>query len=84
MTPSQPLLQAIAASGAVFGVVLLLVILDVAAGIQLPAGIRPVLPWLLVGTALVSITLLVGALGTPTRPGADAEEPDSTPEESGS
>ena len=69
--PAPPLSPALrrllAASGLVFVITLGLVVLDVAAGIRLPGGFRPALPWLLVGSTLVGITLLVGAIGNPSR-----------------
>jgi hypothetical protein len=55
----------------VFGAALVLVVLDAAAGLRLPGAVRPALPWVLVVSAVVGITLLVGALGTPKRPDAD-------------
>lgn len=74
--PTRPLLHAVVASGAAFGVALVLVLLDVGADVRLPAPVRPALPWLLIGSAVVAITLLVGALGTPKKPGPDADERD--------
>ena len=74
-TPSRPLLHALTVSGAVFGVALVLVVLDVAAGVRLPGVLRPALPWVLVGSTAVAITLLAGSLGTPKRPGTDEEPP---------
>lgn len=78
--PSRPLLQAILVSGTVFGAALVLVVLDVAAGVRLPGVVRPALPWLLVGAALVCITLLSGSLGTPGRSGrGDNDSPGDAP-----
>ena len=56
-------------AGVSFVVALALVLLDVLAGIRLPEAVRPALPWVLVAATLASITLLVGALGMPKRPG---------------
>ena len=72
MTPR--LYRLLVASGAVFGVTLVLVVLDAAAGVRLPQPVRPVLPAVLVLSLLVCITLLVGALGMPKRPGSDADD----------
>jgi hypothetical protein len=55
-------------AGATFAVALALVLLDVLAGVRLPVAVRPALPWALVGSTLVGVTLLVGALGMPKRP----------------
>ena len=55
-------------AGASFAVSLALVLLDVLAGLRLPAAVRPALPWVLVAATLAGITLLVGALGMPKRP----------------
>lgn len=69
--PSPPLRttlrRLLGVSGATFGVVLGLVVLDIAAGVRLPEPVRPALPWLLAGSMLLGITLLVGALGAPPR-----------------
>ncbi|MEO0559572.1 MAG: hypothetical protein AAF170_15455 [Bacteroidota bacterium] len=55
------------ASGVGFALGLVLLLLDVLAGVQLPQPFRAGVPWLLIGTSGVGITLLVGALGTPKR-----------------
>lgn len=69
--PAPPLSRSfrrlLAAAGLAFAVSLGLVVLDVVLGVRLPAGLRPLLPWVLVGATLVGITLLVGAIGTPGR-----------------
>ena len=67
---------ALRVSGLVFAGALALVLLDVLADVQLPAGVRPALPWVLVAAAMAGITLLVGALGMPRRP-----DPPGTAEE---
>ena len=59
---------ALRVAGYTFAVSLALVLLDVLAGIRLPAAIRPALPWALVAATLAAVTLLVGALGMPRRP----------------
>ncbi|HEX8385400.1 MAG TPA: hypothetical protein VF576_04395 [Rubricoccaceae bacterium] len=56
-------------AGATFAVALALVLLDVLAGVRLPPAVRPALPYVLVAATVVGTTLLVGALGTPRRPG---------------
>ena len=61
-----------------FTVALALVLLDVLAGVRLPGAVRPALPWVLVVSLAVAITVLSGALGTPKRPGS---EPDPGPSE---
>ena len=71
----RPLRLILTASGVVFGVTLALVLLDVAADVRLPGAVRPALPWLLVVSLGVAITVLVGALGTPKRPGPPADPP---------
>lgn len=55
------------ASGLVFVIGLALMLLDALAGIRLPQPFRSALPWLLVTSSIVGITLLVGALGTYSR-----------------
>ena len=60
-------------AGLTFVASLTLVLLDVLAGVRLPAAVRPALPWVLVVSTLAGITLLVGSLGTPKRP----ERPDA-------
>ena len=62
--------------GLVFVVGLALVLLDALAGVQLPQPFRSALPWLLVISSGVGITLLVGALGTPKR---EAKAPKAPP-----
>ncbi len=59
---------ALRVAGVAFVAALALVLLDVLAGVRLPAAIRPALPWVLVAATLASITLLVGAIGMPKRP----------------
>ena len=59
-----------------FGVALALVLLDVLAGVRLPGAVRPALPWVLVLSMAVAITVLAGALGTPKRPERGGDEPD--------
>lgn len=54
-------------SGYVFAFGLLLILLDALAGIQIPQPFRAALPWLLVASSVVGITLLVGALGRSSR-----------------
>ena len=69
--------RALTWSGAVFAVALALVLLDVLAGLRLPGVLRPALPWVLVLSMAVAITVLAGALGTPKRPGrGGADGPD--------
>ena len=55
-------------AGVSFALSLSLVLLDVLAGLRLPAAVRPLLPYVLVVATLAGITLLVGALGMPRRP----------------
>ena len=64
---------ALRVSGIAFVAALALVLLDVLAGVQLPHVLRSALPWLLVLATLACITLLVGALGMPRRPGPPGE-----------
>lgn len=59
---------ALRVAGIGFAVSLALVLLDVLADVRLPGGLRALLPWLLVGSTLACITLLVGAIGMPKRP----------------
>ena len=56
---------------------LALVLLDALAGVQLPQPFRSALPWLLVISSGVGITLLVGALGTPKREAKAPKAPSS-------
>ena len=58
---------ALRAAGIGFALGLVLMLLDVLAGVQLPQPFRAGIPWLLVVSSGVGITLLVGALGTPKR-----------------
>lgn len=75
----RPLRLLLTMSGVTFGVTLALVLLDVAAGVRLPGAVRPALPWVLVVSLAVAITVLVGALGTPKRPGPP-DEPAAPPD----
>ena len=65
---------ALRVAGIPVAVSLALVLLDVLAGVRLPAAVRPVLPYVLVAATLAAVTLLVGALGMPKRP----DPPDRT------
>ena len=69
---------ALRATGVGFTIGLVLLLLDVLAGIHLPQPFRAAIPWVLILSSGVGITLLVGALGTPkrTRPPTEATEPD--------
>jgi hypothetical protein len=58
---------ALRTAGIGFGLGLVLMLLDVLMGIQLPQPFRMGVPWLLIVSSGVGITLLVGALGMPTR-----------------
>jgi len=69
-------------SGIGFTVGLVLMLLDVLAGIQLPQPFRAGIPWLLIVTSGVGITLLVGALGMPKRTSDAAEDPATDPDSS--
>lgn len=55
------------ASGLAFVVALALALLDAGAGVRLPQPFRAAIPWVLIVSATVGVTLLVGALGTPKR-----------------
>ena len=79
----RPLRRLLTTSGVVFGVTLALVLLDVLAGVRLPGVLRPALPWLLVVSLGVAITVLVGALGTPKNPRQTAPPDDDAPADGG-
>lgn len=59
-------------SGVVFLTALILAVLDAVELFRLPQPLRSFIPWLLVGSALLGITLLVSLLGTPSRSGRSA------------
>ena len=65
LTPG--LLRLMRLSGWTLLVTLALVGLDVA-GFRLPQPLRPALPWVLVGSLVVWLTLLSGTIGLPKRP----------------
>ena len=75
--------RALTWSGVVFAVSLALVLLDVLAGVRLPGALRPALPWVLVLSMAVAITVLSGALGTPKRPERDGDPPRPAPPDEG-
>lgn len=66
-------------AGIGFAVSMALVLLDVLAGVRLPGGLRALVPWLLVGSTLACITLLVGAIGMPKRPDPREKPPAGGP-----
>ncbi len=84
-TPAEPLPRRSAATadfgprlrlalrlaGIAFVASLALVFLDVLVGVRLPGAVRPLLPWVLILATLAGITLLVGALGMPRKPGGE-------------
>ena len=66
------LLRLMRLSGWTLLATLVVVGLDVA-GLRLPQPLRGAVPWVLVGSLLVWLTLLSGALGLPKRPAPPGE-----------
>ena len=64
---------ALRASGIGFAIAFGLALLDGAGVLRLPQPFRGAVPWVMILTATVGITLLVGAIGMPKR---DAAPPD--------
>ncbi|GAB5534065.1 MAG: hypothetical protein Rubg2KO_03140 [Rubricoccaceae bacterium] len=65
---------ALRTTGIGFALGLALVLLDTLAGVPLPQPFRSALPWVLILSSAVGITLLVGSLGTPKRRSTDRKE----------
>lgn len=68
MTLTPGLLLALRLSGWTLLATLVVALLDAGLGVQLPQPARSAVPWLLVGSLLVWLTLLSGALGMPKKP----------------
>lgn len=83
--PSSPIvltpgvLRLMRVSGWTLLVMLGVVALDVA-GFRLPQPLRAAVPWVLVGSLVVWLTLLSGAIGLPKRPQPTPEAPGGSPE----
>ena len=59
--------------GAVFVIALVLALLDMLWGVQIPQPFRASIPWVLIVSSAVGTVILVGSLGMPKRPLPDAE-----------
>lgn len=71
---SLRLYRLLLATGLVFGLSLVLALLDGAGWLVLPQPFRLAIPIGLVLSAFLGIVLLSGAIGTPKRPGAENED----------
>ena len=67
------LLLALRVSGWTLLAALVTAALDAGLGVQLPQPLRAAVPWVLVGSLLVWLTLLSGALGMPKKPVAPTD-----------
>ena len=65
---------ALRTSGIGFAVAFGLALLDGTGVLRLPQPFRSVIPWVMILAATVGITLLVGALGMPTRDASPPED----------
>lgn len=74
MALTPRLLLALRLSGWTLLATLVLAVLDAVLGVQLPQPFRAAIPWVLVGSLLVWLTLLSGALGMPKKPVAPDPE----------
>lgn len=78
---SLRLYRVLLAAGLVFGLSLILALLDGAGWLVLPQPFRLAIPVGLVLSAFLGIVILSGVIGTPKRPGTENE--DTAPPESG-
>ena len=81
MSLTPRLLLALRVSGWTLLATLVVAMLDAGLGLRLPQPVRGAVPWVLVASLLVWLTLLSGALGLPKRPSppsGEAQAPSKT------